>query len=1468
MASKRSSSNKNKPRGVPASANAELMRAVALHQAGQLAEAEPIYRKVLQTIPEQPDALHLLGLIEKQKGETAEAIRLIEQAARLSPATAAVHGNLGNAYRDMGLVDRAIQCYERALKLQPDFIECLNNYGNALKDLGDFERAAEKYLAALKLQPDYADALNNLGGVYHKLGKLAEAIQHYQRALELKPGYAMAHYNLGNVLVDIGDLEQAIAHFRASVKHDPQYVEAYNSLLRQLQTTCDWREYDSLTAKLHEFGTRTGKGKVFPFAFVAIPSTSADQQQCARLWAQHQYRPYLEYQSQQPFSFAGRNHPRIRIGYLSSDFHSHATAYLMAEIFELHDRDKFEVYAFSLGPDDGTDMRLRLIEGFDHFIDLRGKTFQESAQRIHAEEIDILVDLKGYTKDTGSPILAFRPAPMQVNHLGYPGTMGAAFVDYIVTDRFVTPPEAATYYDEKFAYLPDCYQPNDRQRRIADAPSRAQCGLPEDAVVFCCFNHNYKLTPIMFNAWCRILQAVPCSVLWLLKSNHWAQENLRREAQLRGVAPERILFAGEKPLDQHLARLQLADIFLDTLPYNAHTTASDALWACVPVITCAQEAFASRVAGSLLQAAGLPQLITHTLADYEALGIRLATHPAELSALKEYLRENRLKVPLFDSLRFTRNIEALFEQMWQRYQAGLLPAQIDANVSTDELAVASLQVKPLFNAINIVHVWHDQHKPIFERMIQQIQAALQDNGIPCSYSENEMVAGALNLLVGSTIFVTDKMREMGRGNSFIIYQMEQVVDVHGTFRPRQNYLALLKDAAWVWDYSATNMVALQAQGVTRISHVPVTYHRVLEKFSAAPKDVDVLFYGSITKRREQVMLALEKQGVRVRPSFAEYGVTLDNLIARSKIVLNVHQFDDVNILEEVRVSYVLSNKGFVVSEEADHNPYGDGIVFCPYQKLTETCLQYLQLGQGERDAIAERGYEAVRQLDYSRFVGKALKDMASSLPKGLPVTQGACLFSLCWLDGVDGYGEVPAGNNGQPPTRLERTLKWLDFYAPLLQKFNAEKIVFIDDASSLENVRALGGNLYTPDFRLLETATTRPYLDIIRFEERLPRQSVKDYPYFWRGIEMMPQVARHYAFNKLIFIESDCYVLTPRLVNFMRDLNQGYCAFWCPKYKCPESALSVLCQDQFAMLEQFCRDQVYLQHVGQAAELVLPYTHFVTSGFNGDRYGESRTSQDFDMDFYAQCQVDIPMTFDLKSASQLLPASSSAPGMASSTVQTAQQAAYYQYARPEVVALVPSDAKTILDIGCSAGMLGKSLKERQSCLVTGIELMPDVAAKAAQVLDRVLSGDVFQALPQLPDGHFDVVIMADVLEHVADTDGMLRLAHAKLKPGGKLVLSLPNVQHWSVIKNLLEGRWEYQEQGIMDKTHLRFFTKNSAISTLSRNGFHPEHIGGTVLKGEKPPIGLSAVLHTFGVMAQRVEEDALVFQWLFRCAKQ
>lgn len=649
-----------------------LQAAFEHHRAGRLEEAATGYWQVLAAVPDEVNAMQLLGVARKQQGNLPEALALLRRAAELAPQETAILNNLGNACREAGLLDEAVAAFTRALEQLPDYADAWNNLGNTWKDKGDWAMARQYYEKALQIDPAHADANNNLGGCFHRAGDLASALRYYREAIRLKPETAVARYNLGNVLAEAGDLEAAIAEYKAAIAVIPDYAEAVSALVRQLQATCTWQDYDYWCDRLRVLGA-SGSGKVFPFAYLAIPASAAEQQACARAWADTQYRYHRSRQFPRSTPKKGE---KIRIGYLSADFHDHATAYLMAEVFERHDRSLFDVHAYSLGPDDDGAMRRRLLAAFPHFHKVRGLTPEALAHQIATDEIDILVDLKGYTRDTGSAVLAYRPAPIQVNYLGYPGTMGADFVDYILVDDYVTPPDQAVFYDEKFAFLADSYQCNDRQRSIGSTPSRAEVGLPDDGIVYCCFNHTYKITPEVFGLWCRLLQETEGAVLWLLKSNVVAERNLIMEAEKLGISAQRLVFAPNQPLEKHLGRLRLADIFLDTPIYNAHTTASDALWAGVPVVTRAGPTFPQRVAGSLLRAVGLDWLVTESAEDYVNKALALAHSPRVLANLKRYLEEGRLRFPLFDSEAFTHSLESLYRQMYDRHLAGLPPASL------------------------------------------------------------------------------------------------------------------------------------------------------------------------------------------------------------------------------------------------------------------------------------------------------------------------------------------------------------------------------------------------------------------------------------------------------------------------------------------------------------------------------------------------------------------------------------------------------------------------------------------------------------------------------------------------------------------------------------------------------------------------------------------------------------------------
>ncbi|HUI55040.1 MAG TPA: tetratricopeptide repeat protein [Bryobacteraceae bacterium] len=619
-----------------------LALAEDLLSGGRPGDAAHVCAKILAADPNHAGTMHLLGIIAHREGNREASVQWLRKAASAAPGLAPAFNDLGNVLMEEGRTQEAIAEYRRAIEAAPDF----------------------------------AAAHNNLGNAWQIAGRLQESVRCYQQAITLSPGYAEAHRNLGSALRRLGRLTEAVASFQTAVSLNPAYAEAVTQLVHEMQSICEWSRIEELTNQLVKV-VESQSAAVNPFVFLSLQTTARQQWLCARRWAAEHVPRSGGAGGAACRRPAGRTGGagKITLGYLSADLQEHATAHLTAELFALHDRERFRVIGYSYGPDDGGAMRQRLMAAFDDFVDLEHASHTEAAARIRSHRVDILIDLKGYTRDARPGIVALRPAPIQVSYLGYPGTMGTDVVDYIIADRFVILEEHQPYFSENVAYLPECYQVNDSTRKIAErVPSRQECGLPESGFVFCCFNASYKLTPQVFQIWVRLLHAVPGSVLWLLASNPEMEQNLRREAEARlAGSAERLVFAPTLPNPEHLARLRLADVFLDTLPYNAHTLTSDALWAGCPVVTCAGETFASRVAGSLLRAVGLPELVTSCLADYEALVARLAREPALLEGVREELKRNRQTTALFDSRRFTRHLESAFEEMWRRYQQGASP---------------------------------------------------------------------------------------------------------------------------------------------------------------------------------------------------------------------------------------------------------------------------------------------------------------------------------------------------------------------------------------------------------------------------------------------------------------------------------------------------------------------------------------------------------------------------------------------------------------------------------------------------------------------------------------------------------------------------------------------------------------------------------------------------------------------------
>jgi predicted O-linked N-acetylglucosamine transferase (SPINDLY family) len=664
----------------PDSADAHLGLGLAIAGQGRAADAIPHLRRAAELAPANAEAWCNLGIACRAAGRRDDAVAAFIRATDLAPDLAKAHGNLGSTLFEANRLEEAVTAWRRALDLDPDHPDVHADLGIALGLLGRGGEAIESFRRAVALEDGDAVFHFNLGLALHGAGRFADALASHRRAIELAPGHAPATLNMGVALKELGRLDEAVACFRKALDLQPDFPEALAHLVHQRHHVCDWDGLAAEEERLLDL-VRQGRGGIAPFPLLSLPSTPADQLACARAYGNRYRAPPATVFSHGPGGSVGR----IRIGYLSADFHAHATAYLVAELMERHGRDRFEVAGYSCGVDDGSAMRRRLTAAFDRFVDLRPLSDWEAARRIHADGIDILVDLKGFTREARTRILGFRPAAIQVNFLGYPGTMGAEFIDYVIADPVCIPPGHEAFFGEKVVRLPDCYQPNDAKREIAEpTPSRAECGLPERGFVFCSFNNPYKITPAFFAAWMRLLEAVPGSVLWLLAANDRVEANLRREAAARGVAPERLVFAPRRPLPDHLARHRLADLFLDTLPYNAHTTASDALWAGLPVVTCAGSTFAGRVAASLLTAIGLPDLITATLPDYQAMALRLATDPAALASVAARLRDNRASAPLFDGGRYTRNLEAAYGRMWDLHRAGRPPESFD--VAAIELA--------------------------------------------------------------------------------------------------------------------------------------------------------------------------------------------------------------------------------------------------------------------------------------------------------------------------------------------------------------------------------------------------------------------------------------------------------------------------------------------------------------------------------------------------------------------------------------------------------------------------------------------------------------------------------------------------------------------------------------------------------------------------------------------------------------
>ena len=718
--------------------SAHLGRGHALLALQRPREALASYEEVLRLRPDDAEALFHRGNALFELQELATAVASYDRAIALRPAYADALNNRGSALLLLQKADAALASFDAALSIEPAFPQALYHRGQTLRVLGATQDALHSFDGALLARPDHVEACVARGEVLRELHRPAEALASFERALALRPGHAGAHRGVGDVLLDLGrpaqalaaheealrlgsglpDVQnslgnslralrryaQAVAAYDESLRLDPRNAtvhfnralalmqiegvdEAMHGCTRALElkpeipfaagslfyaqiSRADWSIRMPMASGEEILrAVQSGKPACLPFAFLSISDCAASQLRCAQVFAEQKCS--IEPPRRRS---AGYRHDRCRVAYVSADLREHATCYLIVGMLERHDRGRFETYGISLRPAEATPAGARIAAAFDRFIDVSNMTDDEVANLMRELEIDIAVDLNGYTQGSRPHIFASGAAPIQVSYLGYPGTMGAPFADYLLADDFVIPPEKRRYYSEAVVHLPDCFQANDDGRVISERIfSRAEQGIPQDAFAFCCLNNTHKVNPRMFDVWMRLLARLPDSVLWLLCHETVVRDNLCREAESRGVDPRRLVFAGRLPYAEHLARLKLADLFLDTLPFNAGTTASDALWAGVPVLTLSGEAFAARMAGSLLRAAGMPELIAGSTAEYESKAIELATSPHALRQLRGRLAQNRGTMPLFDTARFTAHLEAAYDEMRTRLERGEEP---------------------------------------------------------------------------------------------------------------------------------------------------------------------------------------------------------------------------------------------------------------------------------------------------------------------------------------------------------------------------------------------------------------------------------------------------------------------------------------------------------------------------------------------------------------------------------------------------------------------------------------------------------------------------------------------------------------------------------------------------------------------------------------------------------------------------
>ena len=640
---------------------------ICLEKLNDLDGAIKNYNLAINNRPNFAEAHNNIGVVFQKLRNFDQAILQYKKAITYKNLYLDAYVNLANLFKETKQFEEAIKNYDLAINLNPKLAEVYNNKGNALKEIRKFEEAIKNYDLAINLNPKLAEVYNNKGNALKEIRKFEEAIKNYDLAINLNPNFAEAYFNTATALQDIKNFEKAVLYFEKALLLDKEIPFCKGYLLHAKMLCCNWSGLNELYKEIYN-DVEKNRYSATPFGYQAICDDESNLQKCAQLYSSKRF-PEIK---NNLFSKKVSKNKKIKIGYLCGEFREQATSILMTEVWEKHNKEDFEIIAFDSGWDDKSLRRNRIINAFDKFIDISKVSDLDAAKIIYKEQIDILINLNGFF-GTGRPVVfSYRPAGIQINYLGFPGTIGSKYIDYILCDQTVVPPESKKFYNEKIIYLPDSYQANDTKRNISDKKFlREELSLPKESFVFCCFNNNYKITPNMFDVWARLLKKIDNSVLWLIDGNSEATENLKKEAKIRNIDVCRLIFAKRMKLEDHLARHKNADLFLDTLPYNAHTTASDSLWAGLPVLTCLGKAFPGRVAASLLRSLDLPELITYSENEYISKAEELALNPEKLTLIKNKLDTNKFSQPLFNTELFCRNLESAFKIIFEKYSLGL-----------------------------------------------------------------------------------------------------------------------------------------------------------------------------------------------------------------------------------------------------------------------------------------------------------------------------------------------------------------------------------------------------------------------------------------------------------------------------------------------------------------------------------------------------------------------------------------------------------------------------------------------------------------------------------------------------------------------------------------------------------------------------------------------------------------------------